>query len=220
MDKYLKDDEILNILDQSESGNWSASFNDGESDHLSVEDLFSSEVSDTDDASQILNAFSTCFISQNKKEKWSSTPCTINTGRTAVCNIFREKTGPSRYAKSQCESESDSFKLFFRKTLLDKIRDWTNAEGLLVYKENWTAIYQSELDKFLGVVFLIGVHKSNSENVAQLWSKEDGRPIFKKLMSRNRYQQILRVLWFDNANARRSNRLADKFQPIRYVFEE
>ena len=174
MDKYLEDDEILNIMeqsedDESESGSWSASSDDG---------------------------------------------------RTAACNIFRERTGSSRYAKSQCESESYSFKLFFRNTLLDKICDWTNAEGLLVYKENWTAIDQSEFDKFLGVVILIGVYKSNSENVAQLWSKEDGRPIFNKLMSRNRYQQILRVLRFDNANARRSNRSADKFQLIRDVFEE
>ena len=92
-------------------------------------------------------------------------------------------------------------------------------QGLLVYIENWTAIDQSEFDKFLGVVILIGVYKSNSENVAQLWSKEDGRPIFNKLMSRNKYQQILRALRFDNANAQRSNRSADKFQPIRYVFE-
>ena len=91
---------------------------------------------------------------------------------------------------------------------------------MLVYKENWTAIDQSEFDKFLGVVILIGIYKSNSKNVAHLWSKEDGRPIFNKLMSRNRYQQILRVLRFDNANARRSNQSADKFQPIRYVFEE
>ena len=168
MDKYLEDDEILNILEQSESGSWSASSDDGESNHLSVEELSSSEVSDTDDDSQNLNASWTCFISRNKKENWSSTPCTSNTGRTAACNIFRERTGPSRYAKSQCESESDSFKLFFRNTLLDKIRDRTNAEGLLVYKQNWTAIDQSEFDKFLGVVILIGVYKSNSENVAQL----------------------------------------------------
>ena len=84
---------------------------------------------------------------------------------------------------------------------------------MLVYKENWTAIDQSEFDKFLGVVILIGVCKSNSENVAQLWSKENERPIF-------RYQQILRVLRLGNANAWRSNRSADKFLPIRYVFEE
>ena len=75
MEKYLEDDEILNILEQSESGSWSASSNDGESDHLSVEELSSSEVSDTDDDSQNLNTSSTCFISQNKKENWSSTSC-------------------------------------------------------------------------------------------------------------------------------------------------
>ena len=159
MDKYLEDDEILNILEQGESGSWSASSDDGESDHLSVEELSSSEVSDTDNNSQNLNASSTCFISRNNKENWSSTPCTSNTGRTAACNNFRERTGPSRYVKSQCESGSDSFKLFFRNTLLDKIRDWTNAEGLLVYKENCTAIDQSEFDKFLGIVILIGVYK-------------------------------------------------------------
>ena len=74
MYKYLEDDEILNILEQSEddeskSGCWSASFDDVESDHLSVEELSSSEVSNTDGDGQNLNASSTCFISRNKKEK-------------------------------------------------------------------------------------------------------------------------------------------------------
>ena len=100
------------------------------------------------------------------------------------------------------------------------MRNWTNAEGLFVYKDKWVAINQSEFDRFLGVVILIGVYKSNNENVAQLWSKEDGRPIFNKLMSRNRYQQILRVLRFDDANSRRRHRSEDKFQPIRDVFEQ
>ena len=157
---------------------------------------------------------------QIKRKIGHQLPAQVILAALLLATFFYERTGPSRYAKSQCKSESDSFKLFFRNTLLDKIRDWTNAEGLLVYKENWTAIDQSEFDKFLGVVILIGVYKSNSENVAQLWSKEDGKPIFNKLMSRNRYQQILRVLRFDKANARRSNRSPDKFQPIRDVFEE
>ena len=39
-------------------------------------------------------------------------------------------------------------------------------------------------------------------------------------MSRNRYQQILRVLRFDDANSRRGNRSEDQFQPIRDVFEQ
>ena len=101
----------------------------------------------------------------------------------------------------------DSLRLFFRDKLLEKVRNWTNAEGLLVYRDEWVAINQSKFDKFLGVVILVGVYKSNNKNVAQLWSKEDGRPIFNKLISRNRYQQILRVLWFNDANSRRKKQI-------------
>ena len=72
----------------------------------------------------------------------------------------------------------------------------------------------------MGLVIFIGVYKSNNKNVAQLWSKEDGRPIFNKLMGQNRYQQILRVFRFDDANSRRRNRSEDKFQPVRDVFEQ
>ena len=39
-------------------------------------------------------------------------------------------------------------------------------------------------------------------------------------MSQNRYQQILRVLRFDDANSQRRHRSEDKFQPIRDVFEQ
>ena len=39
-------------------------------------------------------------------------------------------------------------------------------------------------------------------------------------MSRYRYQQILRVLRFDDANSQRRNTSEDKFQNIRDVFEQ
>ena len=39
-------------------------------------------------------------------------------------------------------------------------------------------------------------------------------------MSRNRYQQIIRVLRFDDANSRRKKRSEDKLQPNRDVFEQ
>ena len=90
----------------------------------------------------------------------------------------------------------------------------------LFTNNKWVAINQSEFDKFLSVLILIGVYKSNKENVAQLWIKEGGKPIFNKLMSRYRNQQILQVLRFDDANSRRRNRSEDKFQNIRDVFEQ
>ena len=42
---------------------------------------------------------------------------------------------------------------------------------------------------------------------------------FSITLSRRRYQEILRVLRFDNAQSRRKNRSPDKLQPIREVFE-
>ena len=48
---------------------------------------------------------------------------------------------------------------------------------------------------------------------------EHGRPIFRKIISRNRFQDILHVLRVDDAAARRSRRLPDKFSPMRNVFE-
>ena len=81
-------------------------------------------------------------------------------------------------------------------------------------------MYDEEFKAFLGVVILIGVlYKSNNENVEQLWSTLDGRPIFNRSMSRGRYQQILRVLRFDNAQSRRHHWSPGKLQPIREVFE-
>ena len=82
----------------------------------------------------------------------------------------------------------DSFRLFFGDKLLEKVCNWINAEGLLIYKDKWFALNHSEFDTFLGVVIFIGIYKSNNKNATRLWSKEDGRPIFNKLMSRNRYQ--------------------------------
>ena len=68
-------------------------------------------------------------------ENWSATPHTSNISRTVYCNIYHERPGPSGFAKSQCDSMPNSFRLFFRDKLQEKVRNWTNAEGLLVYKK-------------------------------------------------------------------------------------
>ena len=46
-----------------------------------------------------------------------------------------------------------------------------------------------------------------------------GKSIFRIIISRNRFRDILHVIRFDNAAARRSCRLPNKFSPIRNVFE-
>ena len=133
----LEDDEILELLEESEDDErWieedqiESSDGDREIDHLSVEELSSSDISDIDEDQDSF----IIFIFRNKKENWSATPHTNSIGRTASCNIYHQRPGPSRFAKSQCDSMADSFRLFFRDKLLEKVCNWTNAEGLLVYK--------------------------------------------------------------------------------------
>lgn len=96
---------------------------------------------------------------------------------------------------------------------------WINVEGNTVFGNRWKEIDQNELQKFVGVLILIGAYKSRNEEISQLWSKKDGRKIFNDIMSRNRFQNILRVIRFDNPGERRKKRSPDKLQPIREYFE-
>ena len=142
-----------------------------------------------------------------------------NAGRAAAHNVIRQNPGPTRFAKSQCSDISDTFTLFFRTPLRKPICQWTNHEGAIVYGSSWKPVNDEEFKVFLGVIILIGVYKCNNESVAQIWSTLDGRPIFNHTMSRRRYQEILRVLRFDNAQSRQKKRSPDKLQPIREMFE-
>ena len=109
--------------------------------------------------------------------------------------------------------------MFFRDNLLEEICKWTNKEGQGVFLNNWKDTTVAELRKVIGTLLLVGVYKSSNEDLSQLWHMEHGRPIFRKIISRNRFQNILRVLRFDDAAARRSARSPNKFSPIRNVFE-
>ncbi|XP_029657042.1 uncharacterized protein LOC115231098 [Octopus sinensis] len=99
------------------------------------------------------------------------------------------------------------------------------SKRLLELDEEWEeyssdSLYCSEEDDESDCVLdRLGVYKSNHQNVTQLSSKEDGSPIFNKIMSRGRFQQLLQVLHFDDASARRKMRIDDELEHIREVFE-
>lgn len=127
--------------------------------------------------------------------------------------------GPTRWAERNCNSIEDSFLLFFRSPLMDKLCKWTNKEGNLVYGNAWKKLEVSELKKYLGVLILMGVCKSKNENISQMYNKIHGRPLFGKIMSRDRFKEITRVMRFDDAEARRKHRSPDKLEPIRDLFD-
>lgn len=186
-----------------------------EIDRSSGDSDANNEDEDSDDQA---NTNGQTFVSKNK-QVWHAAPVKLSQGRLGQQNILREKSGPTRYANREVDSIYSAFLIFFRQPLMKIIVKWTNVEGNTVFGNRWKEIDQNELQKFVGVLILIGAYKSRNEEISQLWSKKDGRKIFNDIMSRNRFQNILRVIRFDNAGERRKKRSPDKLQPIREYFE-
>ena len=162
----------------------------------------------------ITNTSTALFTSKSGVESWAAEPLLPLTSKMSQRNIIREKSGLTRYAIRMSGSLGDCFSLFFRDNLLEEICKWTNKEGQGVFANNWKDITVAELRKVIGTLLLVGVYKSSNEDLSQLWHMERGRSIFCKIIWRNRFQNILRVLQFDDAAVRQSARSPDKFSPI------
>lgn len=132
---------------------------------------------------------------------------------------MHEEGGPTRYAYRNVDTISSCFRLFFRENVINHIVQWTNAEGQLKHGDLWKNLDANECLRFVGLLILAGVYKAHNEGITNLWNVKDGRPIFNKTMSRNRFTAISQCLRFDNAEARRRNRDPDKISPIRTFFE-
>jgi len=88
-----------------------------------------------------------------------------------------------------------------------------------VYKDKWNDVTVEEFYKVIGLVVLIGVYRAKNEHICQLWSLENGRPFFNEIMSRQHFQDVLRVVRFDDSEYRRQQRSDEKLEPIRECFD-
>ena len=159
------------------------------------------------------------FMSKNKSIVWQTQPLHQATGRRSEANVMRTNPGPTRYALRNVDSPISAFQLFMRQEIIGEVQRWTNKEGQIVYAEQWKNVSREELLCYLGLLILAGVYKSRNEAIIELWNQERGRPVFTKSMARGRFQQISRVIRFDNAANRRQRHLSDKLAPIRTVFD-
>ena len=209
--------------DEDQGSDYQQSSDDDEADEIisnASMDNSSENLDDTEATDDFMeqSEFTDTYTSRNGQETWQFNPV-ILAGRREVRNILRQQAGCTRFARSNVSSISTSFGLYFRNNILEYICKWTNKEGKQVLKLKWNELDIVELKKFIGVLLLIGVYKSRGEEISQLWSKDDGRPIFSMIMPRTRFQELLRCLRFDDASARRVERSNDKLQPIRFLFD-
>ena len=140
-----------------------------------------------------------------------------------IHNLIRkrdvENSGTTWYANCTVHDIASAFSLVFRDSLLQKIRSFASIEGNSKVTYRWKQLPIEEQKKIIATLQLSCMYKSKWVPVHQLWSKYDGRPIFNAIFARNRFQETLRMLRFDNASERKQNRSLDKLQPKRKKFD-
>ena len=62
--------------------------------------------------------------------------------------------------------------------------------------------------KFIGTLLIVGIYKFKGEPVSQLCTLSDGRPIFNTTFARTRFQEILGIMRFDDAVAKRQKEIS------------
>ena len=81
-------------------------------------------------------------------------------------------------------------------------------------KWQWKDTDSEEIWAFIGLLILAGVQRSQNENLNELWSMNNGRPIFRATMSKNRMDTLLKFCRFDDASTWDTRMEVDKLAPI------
>lgn len=138
-------------------------------------------------------------------------------GRRGGQNIVRQAAVIT--AEARCSSITEAFRLFLTQSIVIQVVQETNREGdKSIYEWNlhpespkeWKDVDETEIYAWIGLCILAGIQKLNFEPVLSLWSNAEGRPIFRAVMLRDRFQATLECTRFDNRNTRDERLITDK----------
>lgn len=133
-------------------------------------------------------------------------------------NIIRQRGGSKQFIQARVDSVSDIFHELFGHDVVEIIHKHTLEEARRQGDESFS-LTQDEISAFLGLSIIRGVFKGRGEPLPSFWDSSYGRSIFRETMSRNKFQDILRYIRFDDKQTRTRRRRQDKFTPIRKVWD-
>lgn len=168
--------------------------------------------------------FNTSAVHSSSKFKWHTRPQQITNKKTPSCNVIRFKPGPTAEARV-ADTPEKAFRLLFSDAILDEIVTWTNAciqlEAANYAKRTpvHSPVTYLELLSLLGILIFGGCQRDNHLSVEELWSPELGAPMYRAAMGQFRFEFLMRCLHFDDPATRLERRAADKFAPIRNIFD-
>lgn len=155
---------------------------------------------------------------------WTTEPPAVH--RRQIHDIIRQKPGVT--SEGRKDSIKEVFQLYMCEEILSVVIRETNREAGRCYQEwnsnhpeeqkRWKEFDWTECEAFIGILLLAGVYRGNREPMEELWSRNNGRPVFLATMSLKRFKLILRFCRFDNKNTREERRSTDKLAAIRDIW--
>lgn len=134
------------------------------------------------------------FYLGKDQTQWMSTPTNARTYNRISRITFNIVNTPENV---RVDTASDCFRLIFKDEVMDIIVRFTNMEARK-HKTNWKDTDNIEIMAFIGLLYTAGVERASKRNYREFYGGLRGLPIFKACMSRNRFQDILRFIRFDD----------------------
>ncbi|XP_044023761.1 piggyBac transposable element-derived protein 3-like [Siniperca chuatsi] len=201
-DSNTDDDvEFTLVADESDDSDDSDSHDDS---NLSGEDM--EEAMDPSDHK---------WKSKNGQIVWSPT----HTEMLRYIPVPCVNPGPTRYAISRISTLKSCFDLFLTEEIITCVLDMTNLQGRRSIKD-WKDIDATDLQAYIGLLILAGVHKSRNESTCSLWNDYTGRAIFRATMSHGTFSLINSTVRFEDKRTRSASRKQDRLAAFRTIWEK
>ncbi|XP_077129900.1 uncharacterized protein LOC143785111 [Ranitomeya variabilis] len=213
--KCLTDQEIEAIMFQSDDES-ELSLSDEE--YLPPDNQTSSS-SDSSDDEEVNLVDPQEVISRTSKTNvfWDSNPTLV--GRTPTHNIVRQAQGAVR--SPSYFTPKDVFCTYFSDNIAEEVLLCSNLEGRRIASaknKSWKNISKEELYAYIGLLLLAGSQKSYDVPIRELFLDPLSDPHYKATMSVGRYEEIRRIIRFDDKRTRAARFETDKLAPISYIW--
>ena len=133
-------------------------------------------------------------------------------GRAPHRNIYRNRPGPS-VAACRCTTLKELFDAYIDDYMIADVVTSTNAKIAKIRQEHPSAgtsnkypylkdVIPEEIHALFGMMYTRAVLKQNLLSVTRLYQHQHSNPIYKAVVSQNRFEFLLRIVQFDNVEDR------------------
>ncbi|KRX42804.1 PiggyBac transposable element-derived protein 4 [Trichinella murrelli] len=217
----LEADPLVPTRQRNENSS-SDDFDENVSDYLKREEHLIASTSTSGELS-VAAADSKEFTCKSGRVWTTSVPSAT---QTRSHNAVRQMSAVLRTTASGIQCPGDALKLLITFAMVNLIvqntnkienvrREWNEKHPDAM--KSWKPTDEKEIYAFIGLLLISGVFKSSDESVSDLWSLNNGRPIFQTVMTENRFKDLLRFCRFDDNSTRAARLKCDKLAAFRNI---